>query len=579
MAPLAPVTPTTRRPVDIAYSLRCPASGNLPPMSQPDLSRAEVLRLAVAAASGTALSPVALAQQSTTPPSDKLTVDDLKAFAKVAGLTFTDAEYEAALRSIQPNLASYAKMRQATEANRLVPPNVFRVHGADEVGKATVKVAVAKVTPKKPSKDEDVAFLTVNELGHLLRSRQISSVDLTKLYLRRLKEFGPKLRSVVTLCEDLALKEAAQADAEIGRGRYRGPLHGIPYGIKDLFSARGYPTQWGTAAYQGQVIDEDSAVVEKLRAAGAILVAKLSLGALAMNDNWFGGKTLNPWNPEEGSSGSSAGSAASVAAGLVPFAIGTETSGSIMSPSQRCRVTGLRPTFGSVSRFGGMCLAWSMDKVGPICRTAEDAALVLAALLGRDSRDPSSLDRPFAYRTPKDLKGVKVGVLGNVNEKVLAALKSLGAETSEFKQPPTPAGVDLIIGVEAATMFDALTRSERIALVTENQWPQLFRAARFVPAVEYAQAERSRMLLVEAYEKAFEPFDLVVGNGSAGSMIYTTNLTGHPQIHVPFEPLEKGYTSFSLFAKPFQEARLVGAAHLIQMQSGFYRLRPDLSKF
>jgi Asp-tRNA(Asn)/Glu-tRNA(Gln) amidotransferase A subunit family amidase len=376
------------------------------------------------------------------------------------------------------------------------------------------------------------------------------------------------------------LRQAAQADAEIMAGKYRGLLHGIPYGIKDLFAVKGYPTQWGTAAFRGQTVDENCAVFEKLTSAGAVCLAKLSLGALAMNDNWFGGRTLNPWNPKEGSSGSSAGSASAMAAGLIAFGIGTETSGSIVSPSLRCRVTGFRPTFGSVSRFGAMCLAWTMDKVGPICRTAEDAAIVLSALLGRDGRDLSSVDRPFKYRSPRDLKGIKIGVLGNaITSDYAKMLESFGAILGEFKLPRVPNGLDNIISVEGATMFDQITRDGKLNQVTENQWPQFFRSARFIPAVEYAQAERVRMKLFRDYEAAFSPFDLVLASGSAGPMIYNSNLTGHPQIHVPFKPDDKGgYTSFSLLAKPFEEHKLIGAAHLVQMKSGFYRIRPDLSK-
>lgn len=430
---------------------------------------------------------------------------------------------------------------------------------------------------KRPLSDEDIAFLTVNELGHLIRTKQISSTELTKIYLERLKRYGNRLLCVVTLTEELALRQAKAADEEIAKGKYRGPLHGIPYGIKDLFAVKGYPTQWGTEAFKGQVIDENCAVFEKLEMAGAVCLAKLSLGALAMNDNWFGGWTQNPWNSKEGSSGSSAGSAAAMAAGLAAFAIGTETSGSIVSPSQRCRVTGLRPTFGSVSRFGAMCLSWSMDKVGPICRTAEDAALVLEALLGRDERDMSSIDRPFQYSTPKDLKGVRIGVLGSQDTEYAKMLTSLGATLGEFKLPTAPAGLDAIISVESAAMFDAITRDGKLNLVKENQWPQFFRAARFIPAVEYAQAERARTKLFRDYEAAFSPFDLVLAAGTAGPMIYNTNLTGHPQIHVPFKPDDKGgYVSFSLFAKPFQEAKMIGAAHLVQMKTGFYRLRPNL---
>jgi len=546
-----------------------------------DLSRSDFLKSLVMGVMAAGIPGAALAAGQGAAPQKEgdLTVDDLRSFAKIAGLTFTDAELEQARKDIQNDRAGYAGLRTACDDYGLLPMNVYRAPGYDKLGPTKIDVKPAQVKLTRPTKDEDVAFLTVNELGHLIKTKQITSTELTKIYLARLKEYGPKLLCLVTLTEDLALKQAQQADDEIKQGKYRGPLHGIPYGIKDLFAVKGYPTQWGSAAYKDQVVDENCAVFEKLTAAGAVCLAKLSLGALAMNDVWFGGRTKNPWNPSEGSSGSSAGSASAMAAGLIAFGIGTETSGSVVSPSQRCRVTGLRPTFGSVSRYGGMCLAWSMDKVGAICRTAEDAAVVFASIVGADERDCHSLDRPFVYKTPKDLKGVKVGVLGRQDAEYAKMLADLGATLSEFRLPKQVPGLGAIISVEGATMFDTITRNGRLNLVTENTWPQFFRAARFIPAVEYAQAERGRTLLVKIWNEAFAPFDLVVGAGTAGPMIYNANLTGFPQIHIPFKPDDKGgYTSFSLLAKPFQEDKLIGAAHLVQMKTGFYRLRPDLSK-
>jgi Asp-tRNA(Asn)/Glu-tRNA(Gln) amidotransferase A subunit family amidase len=544
------------------------------------LSRSEFLKMSVLGVMSASAAPAALAQVQTKPDPNAITIEDLRSFAKISGLAFTQPELEQVLKDIRTDRAGYEALRAATDDYFLTPPTVYRIPGVvDELRSTKVDVRASKVSPARPQRDEDLAFLTVNELGQLIKSKKLTSTELTKIYLARLKEYGPKLLCVVTLTEDLALRQAKAADEEIASGKYRGPLHGIPYGIKDLFAVKGYPTQWGSEAFRGQVIDDNCAVFEKLEQAGAVCLAKLSLGALAMNDNWFGGRTKNPWNPAEGSSGSSAGSASAMAAGLIAFGIGTETSGSIVSPSQRCRVTGLRPTFGSVSRFGAMCLSWTMDKAGAICRTAEDAALVLAALVGRDERDLSSIDRPLEYRPRKDLKGWKIGVLGSRETEHAKMLASLGAELGEFKLPPTINGLDNIISVESAAMFDGITRNGRLNLVKENTWPQSFRAARFVPAVEYAQAERARLILFRSYEAAFSEFDLVMGNGVAGPMIYNTNLTGHPQIHIPFKPDDKGgYTSFSLFAKPFEEAKMVAAAHLVQMKTEFYRLRPDLSK-
>ncbi|HRI44473.1 MAG TPA: amidase [Fimbriimonadaceae bacterium] len=507
----------------------------------------------------------------------ELTIADLRGFARVAGLTFTDEELERVRRDIAGDRSEFAELSKIGQDYGLVPPTIFRALGCESLGPPRVDVRVARVAPARPKTDEDIAFLTVNELGHLLRTRQITSTELTSIYFDRMRRFDPKLLCVVTLTEELAFRQAGQADREIATGKIRGPLHGIPYGIKDLFAVRGYPTQWGTAAFKGQVVDENCAVFDKLTEAGAVCLAKLSLGALAMNDNWFGGRTKNPWRTTEGSSGSSAGSASAMAAGLVAFAIGTETSGSIMSPSQRCRVTGLRPTFGSVSRYGAMCLCWSMDKVGPICRTAEDAALVLAALLGRDSRDVCSVDRPFFYRTPRHLEGWRVGVMGDLQASYVRALADLGATVSEFRPPRAIPGLSAILTVEAASMFDAITRDGRLSLVVENEWPQIFRAARFVSAVDYALAERVRTHLIEQYRAAFEPFDLIVAPGNGGPMIYQTNLTGHPQIHVPFEVRPDGtYVGCSIWAHPWEEAKLIGAAHLLQEKTKFCRQRPAL---
>ncbi len=535
------------------------------------------LVLGVAAVGMPGIASAALQETSRRP--ETITLDDLKSFARIAGLSFTDAELNSVLADVRGNPEGYKGIRTIADDYGLFPSSVFRVRGAEKLGpaKLSVKVAPAKLT--RPPTDEDIAFLTVAELGHLLRSKQITSVELTQIYLERLKIYGSKLFCVVTLLESRALEHAALMDAEIKQGKFRGLLHGIPCGIKDLFALKGAPTQWGTAAFKGQVIDHDSAVVERLDAAGAIIVAKLSLGALAMNDNWFGGRTLNPWNPKQGSSGSSAGSASAMAAGLVAFAVGTETSGSIVSPSHRCRVTGFRPTFGSISRYGAMALSWTMDKVGPIGRTAEDAMLVLHALIGRDERDASTLARSLVYETPKGLKGMRVGLMGTPNDQAKSILEKAGATFGEFKLPPTDPGLSIIIGCEGAAMFDAITRNGRLSLVTENEWPQIFRGARFTPAVELLQAERARTKLMKAYEEAFEPFDFVLAQGLAGGAIYPMNLVGQPQILVPWGTTPGGTEqSVSLLGKSFEEAKLVGAASILQKANPVFRARPDLSK-
>ncbi|HMS55745.1 MAG TPA: amidase [Fimbriimonadaceae bacterium] len=544
-------------------------------MSELLIDRADLLKTMILGVVG--IGPVA-SLATTGTDQEAITVEDLRSFAKVAGLKMSDEELNRVLAGVRANPSVFSASRKAAEDYSLTPPSFYRVPGAESQKSTKVRVEPTKMPCKRPASDEDLAFLTVVELGHLIRTKQISSLNLTKVFLDRLKTFGPKLVCVASLTEELALKQAAAADEELSKGKYRGLLHGIPYGIKDLFATKGYPTQWGTEAFRGQVIDLDATVVHKLRDAGAILVAKLSLGALAMNDNWYEGRTKNPWNPTEGSSGSSAGSASAVAAGLVPFAIGTETSGSIMSPSMRCRVTGLRPTFGSVSRHGAMCLSWTMDKVGPIARTAEDAALVFASLIGRDTADISSLDRSFEYKPLRDLNGMKIGVVGNQSQEPTELLRSLGAELIEIKVPSLPPGLSNILAVESAAMFDRLLQEGRLDMVKENDWATYWRTARFVPAVEYVHAERLRTRLIESYEAMLKPLDALLAASSGGALIYPSNLTGHPQIHIPLRPEGTGYRSFSLFGNYFQEAKLIAIANLIQRKTEFFRLRPDLSK-
>ena len=342
----------------------------------------------------------ALAQSGRT----SYTLEDVKGAEKLSGITLTDVQRKDVLQALAGSRSGLDSIRKAGIDNTVPPAFNFVPHGKKP--KAGYKNDVKPSAPKaftKPSKPEDIAFLTVAELGVLIRTHQIKPSELTEIFLNRLKQYGPKLNNIITLTEDAARAQALIADEEIKNGKYRGPLHGIPFGAKDLFAYKGYPTTWGAEPYKNQVLNYNAAVIDKLLAAGAILVAKTSLGALAYGDVWFGGLTLNPWNPKQGSSGSSAGSAAGTAAGLFAFSIGTETLGSIVSPSTRCRVTGLRPTFGRVSRAGAMALSWTMDKVGPICKTAEDCALVFSAIHGADPRDPMSVDYPFSYRSSIDL--------------------------------------------------------------------------------------------------------------------------------------------------------------------------------
>lgn len=515
---------------------------------------------------------------------EEITLDDLKAVERIAGVRFTDAERQAILDDVRAKRRGYEHVRREPIDYTVDPPLVFTPLGGGsrpdaryEAEASSQKISRAGLT------EERIAFLSLRELAHLVETRQIGSVELTRLYLGRLKRYGEGLLCVVTITEDLAMRQAEQADREIAAGRYRGPLHGIPYGIKDLFATKGIRTTWGAAPYEDQVPDFDATVVRKLEEAGAVLVAKLSMGALAMGDVWYAGTTKNPWNREQGSSGSSAGSASATAAGLVGFAIGTETLGSIVSPSIRCRVTGLRPTYGRVSRHGAMELSYTMDKIGPICREAEDCALVLAAIAGADPLDPSAAARPFHYRPRKDLHGLKIGLLEDAENRtdydadpMAAHLKKLGATLTPVRFAPVPEGVLSILDVECGSAFDAFTRSDRIDRLKNSAWPETFRAARFVPAVEYLQAQRARTLLMHRFEREFGDLDAFLAP-DGGYTLTHTNLTGHPQIVIPFGDDGKGNSrAYTLTGRLYAEDRLLQIAKLAQDGFDFHRRHPEL---
>jgi Asp-tRNA(Asn)/Glu-tRNA(Gln) amidotransferase A subunit family amidase len=416
-------------------------------------------------------------------------------------------------------------------------------------------------------------------------------MQLTKLALERLKKFDPQLHCVITLTEDLALEQAARADAEIASGKYRGPLHGIPYGAKDLLAVAGYKTTWGAMPFKDQVLDYDATVIRKLSDAGAVLVAKLSLGALAWGDVWYADTTRNPWNPEQGSSGSSAGSAAAVSAGLVPFAIGSETWGSIVSPSDRCGATGLRPTYGRVSRTGAMALSWSMDKLGPICRTAEDCALVFDVIRGADGTDRSVFDPAFNYRSDIDPARLRIGYLktdfendSTYKEQNLATLQKLremGIELIETELPDMPVdAMQIILSAEAAAAFDELTRSNRDDLLQRqirNSWPNVFRASRFIPAVEYIQANRLRTMLIDRMDEVMKDVDVYVSPSFEGDNLLLTNLTGHPCVVLPNGFNEDGEpTSITFIGRLYDEATLIAVAKKYQDATDFHEKHPPL---
>jgi Asp-tRNA(Asn)/Glu-tRNA(Gln) amidotransferase A subunit family amidase len=440
---------------------------------------------------------------------------------------------------------------------------------------------------ERPADLEQLAFQSVRYLAELLRSRRVTSVELTEMYLARLKQHDPALQCVVTLTEQRALDQARRADREIAAGRYRGPLHGIPWGAKDLLAVRGYRTTWGAAPYQEQVLDVDATVVQRLDEAGAVLVAKLTLGALAQGDLWFGGQTKNPWNLEQGSSGSSAGSASATVAGLVGFSLGTETLGSIVSPTTRCGATGLRPTFGRVSRHGAMALCWTMDKIGTICRNVEDCALVFSAIHGPDGRDPTVRELPFNWDATVRPADLRIGWLQSAfeadhatksfDDAALAVLRGLGASLIPVALPdayPINA-MRPILNAESAAAFDELTRSGRDDLMERSSWPDSFRAARLIPAVEYIQANRLRSLVMRSTHEALKDVDVVVTPTSGGSWLTLTNFTGHPSVTVPHGFTDNGSpVSLSFFGRLFDEAAVLAVAKAFQDATDFHTRRP-----
>jgi Asp-tRNA(Asn)/Glu-tRNA(Gln) amidotransferase A subunit family amidase len=483
---------------------------------------------------------------------------------KLIGIEFTDAQEAMALGGVNRNLDAYETVRKIDIPLDTEPATAFHpARARKSLYGLRSKFRFSKVELPQFKTIDDLAFATVPQLSELLRTKKISSTELTRMYLARLKRFGPKLLCVVTLTEELALKQAANADAEIKRGKYRGPLHGIPWGAKDLFATKGIKTTWGAEPYRDQMIDYDSTVVERLNDAGAVLVAKLSMGALAQGPRWFGGVTRNPWVPDDtqtGSSGSSAGPASATAAGLVGFSIGTETLGSIISPSSTCGCAGLRPTYGRVSRYGAMGLSWTMDKIGPICRGVEDCAAALSAIYGPDGRDITVGDAPFNWNPDINISTLRIGFLKTefeganftpnneqqrkqqeerraVYKTALEVLGKAGAKMVPIEMPKfsTPS-LRFILTAEAAAAFDDITRDGRVNELSgqsPGDWPNTFRTSRFIPAVEYIRAQRARTLLIHEMEKLMSQWDVFVSPAPGSSSLLVTNLTGNPAICVP----------------------------------------------
>lgn len=555
-----------------------------------------------AAGLGSTLLPgalVAVAQDA-----DAVTVEMLAAAQRLAGLRFGADE----LRRLAERLngpgdrrRDFETLRAANLGNGQQPAVVFNpLPPGMTLPSARGPNRREPVSVTMPASDEALAFLPVTHLARLVETRQVRPSELTELYLARLKQHDPTLHCVVSLTEDIARRQARRADEEIAAGTYRGPLHGIPWGAKDLLAVRGTRTTWGASPWRDQTIDADATVCRRLADAGAVLVAKLSMGALASGDRWFGGRTRNPWNPEQGSSGSSAGPGAATAAGLVGFSIGTETRGSIISPSGRNGVTGLRPTFGRVSRHGAMTLSWTMDKIGPMCRSAEDCALVFAAVQGPDGRDNTVFDVPFNWDAVSDVTALRVAYLRSAfedddagdgenaqraagrrqalanNRAALDALRGLGVRAAPLDLPDLPSGaLGFILGTEAAAAFDAPTLNARLDGMRDeperSRWPDSFRASRFVPAVEYLQANRLRMRLIEDLHEALGGFDLFVG-----SRLGLTNLTGHPEISLPSGFHEGSPTSLRFTGKLFGEREILRLAHAFQMATDHHLQHPPL---
>jgi Asp-tRNA(Asn)/Glu-tRNA(Gln) amidotransferase A subunit family amidase len=554
----------------------------------------------------------------------EVTPEMIRAAEWIAGIEFSEDERALMVEGVSEALGDYEQLRAVPLDNGVAPAIRFDATPPGQISGCSPppasdlipRRARAERKVERPASDDDLAFLTVAELGVLLRERLVSSEELTRLYLARLERFDPVLRCVITLTPDLALEQARRADRAIASGQYLGPLHGIPWGAKDLIAVPGYPTTWGAAPYRDQVRTERATVATRLEAAGAVLVAKLSVGALAWGDVWFDATTKNPWKVEQGSSGSSAGPASATSAGLVGFAIGTETWGSIVSPSARCGVTGLRPTYGRISRYGVMALSWSMDKIGPMCRSAEDCALVLNELRGSDGLDQSAVEAPFQWPPARPAGDVRVGFVPDLFEdpdepdtrelpdeqaaqaqighrgalenraldrRVLEDLRGLGYDLVPVKLPDsvpiTPLG--LILTAEASAAFDELTRSGRDDLLVRqiaDAWPNVFRQGQLIPAVEYVRANRIRSLLMREMDAAMADVDVFVVPSFGGDQLLLTNLTGHPAIALPhgYRSADGTPTSITFVGRLFGETDLLQVASRWQEATGHHRRHPTI---
>ncbi len=543
-----------------------------------ELNRRRILQYFSAGCVGSALMPGALA--AVAQGEDEITPAMVQTAAQIAGLPYGPEELERIHRDLAGLRGSYEAMRALELGNATPPSFAFQpLPPGMQLPTEQRPFKRSEVSVARPTDEAELAYLPVSHLSELIRTRKLSSVELTELYLRRLKKYGPPLHCVVSLTEDIAMEQARRADEEIAQGNYRGPLHGIPWGAKDLFAVKGTRTTWGASPFKDQTIDVDATVYTKLTEAGAVLVAKLSMGALATGDRWFEGMTRCPWNPEVGASGSSAGPGAATAAGLVGFSLGTETTGSIISPSHRNGVTGLRPSFGLVSRHGAMTVSWTLDKVGPMCRSAEDCALVFAAIQGPDELDRSVLDVPFNWDASQGIAGMRVGYVQEPQNDLLDLLGWLEVDLVKVPAPDFDfPGSNLILGGEAAAAFDDLSRSGRDLAMREEPersgWPDTYRRNRFVPAVEYIQAQRSRTRAVQGFEQYMQEHELDV---LIGSFLMQTNYTGQPELSIPYEFDDAGMpTSVQLTGRLFGESEILRLAHGIQNTVDYHLQHPPL---
>jgi Asp-tRNA(Asn)/Glu-tRNA(Gln) amidotransferase A subunit family amidase len=530
---------------------------------------------------------------------DTITKEDIPIAAKFFDLAFTQQEIDSMYGGLRSNLQVVKRMHGYSLDNS-VPMSLWQTPVLAGMQFETKQRPIKWDIPSNvqlPENRNDLAFYSLLQLASLVKHKKITSVDLTQFFIERLEKYNDSLAAVISITKDIAMQQAKQADAEISKGNYKGPLHGIPYGLKDLFAVKGTKTTWGAEPYKAQVIETDAFVYQKLKDAGAVLVAKFTLGALAMGDRWYGGRTNNPWNLRFGSSGSSAGSASATVAGLVPFAIGTETLGSIISPSHTCGATGLRPTFGRISRTGAMALSWSLDKIGPICRSAEDAAVVFAHIHGTDGQDGSAVNMPFNYDPKTDIKKLRIAYAKNYFDrirdttrsewKVLQDFKKMGVELTPVVFPDSGVYnfgmVGIILASEASAAFDEFTRKnidDEMTWQNRGDWPNYFRTARFYSAVDYINANRHRHLLMQQVRKVFDEYDVIITPTYAGSQLAITNLTGHPAICLPtgFNPQNNLPLSITFLGKLYGEANLLAVAKAYQLATGYDDVHPPAFK-